>query len=81
MCYRTAYCPTPCPADRGPPLTCPEDAAVQWRGGFIRAEVRPLALATWVAPGPRKAQADHSARVPGGMAAGLSTRGFVFGAL
>ena len=31
--------------------------------------------------GPGKAQADRSARVPGGLAAGLSTRGFVFGAL
>ena len=41
----------PCPADRGPPMTRAEDAAVQWRGGFIRTEVWPLPMATWVTSG------------------------------
>lgn len=38
----------PCPADRGPPLTRAEDAAVQWRRGFIHTEVRPPPVATRV---------------------------------
>ena len=39
-------------------MMCAEDAAVQWRGGFIHTEVWPLPMATWVTSGLTSEQSD-----------------------